>query len=147
MKSKAKGRFSTNATEAWLAFARDDANGAKKLFSAELWNLVCFHAQQAGEKALKAFLRFHTNQVPRVHSLAKLIDLCSKIDRTFNRHKNAALLLDRYYIPTRYPEAAPGSLAEGLPEKNDAQIALKQADRILRFVQKRLKMGQPPLGF
>jgi HEPN domain-containing protein len=143
-----KEKFSTSAVDAWLVFALDDARGAQRLYGAELWNLVCFHAQQATEKVLKAFLRAHMNQIPRVHSLAKLIELCSKIDRTFLRHKQLALLLDRYYIPTRYPEAAPGSLPEGLPEKDDAKLALQYMKRILKFVNKRLAGGhKTPLGF
>ena len=86
--------------------------------------MVCFHAEQGAEKCLKAFLRARTGDVPRVHSLAKLIELCSKHDHSFLRLKNRALSLDRYYIPTRYPEASPGALPEGLLDHLDAQSAL-----------------------
>ncbi|MCB4755754.1 MAG: HEPN domain-containing protein [Elusimicrobia bacterium] len=148
MKSSAEEKSFTNAVEVWLTFAHDDARAAKNLFSAEIWNLVCFHAQQATEKALKAFLRMHMDQIPRVHSLAKLTELCSKIDRTFLRHKQIALLLDRFYIPTRYPEAAPGSLPEGLPGRDDAKVAIQHMKRVLKHVSKRLAgYGKTPLGF
>jgi HEPN domain-containing protein len=148
MKSKQKEKSSTSAAEAWLAYARDDATAAKSLVSEDLWNLVCFHAQQATEKVLKAFLRARTGDVPKVHSLAKLIELCAKIDRTFMRHKSTALLLDRYYIPVRYPESAPGILPEGLPEKKDALQAIRQMQRVIQVVSKRLKdPSKMPLGF
>lgn len=34
------------------------------------------------------------------------------------------LLLDRFYIPTRYPDALPGSLESGLPNQSDANESL-----------------------
>jgi len=42
-----------------------------------------------------------------------------------------AFRLDRFYIPTRYPDALPGMLAEGLPGQQDAQEALDLARRTL----------------
>lgn len=147
MKSKKKAVSYTSGPEAWLLFPRDDLKGAKKLFEDGPWNLVCFHAQQGSEKALKAYLRDRAGEVPRVHSLGKLIELCAKTDRTFLRLKSLALSLDRYYIPTRYPEASPGSLPEGLPDKSDAKQSLSNVTKILRFVMKRLKMpAKGPLG-
>jgi hypothetical protein len=35
--------------------------------------------------------------------------------------------IDIYYIPTRYPDALPGSLPEGLPGKGDAEGAISVA--------------------
>lgn len=37
------------------------------------------------------------------------------------------ILLDRFYIPTRYPDAIPGSLEDGLPNREDAQDAIRTA--------------------
>lgn len=87
MKSKKKAASYTSGPEAWLFFAQDDLKAAKKLLEDGQW----------------------------IHSLGKLIELCAKTDRTFLRLKSFALSLDRYYIPTRYPEASPGSLPDGLP--------------------------------
>ncbi len=44
------------------------------------------------------------------------------------------LFLDRFYIPTRYPDALPGSLPEGMPNNQDAAGALATARRILDLV-------------
>ncbi|RKY56317.1 MAG: DNA-binding protein, partial [Candidatus Neomarinimicrobiota bacterium] len=38
-------------------------------------------------------------------------------------------LLDRFYIPTRYPNALPGSLPEGLPNAQDAKDTLTTAEK------------------
>nr|AEQ20600.1 HEPN domain-containing protein [uncultured bacterium CSLF42] len=138
MKSKEKVKLSTSGAEAWLRFAEDDERVAALVLKDGPWNMVCFHAQQGSEKCLKAFLRARTGDVPRVHSLAKLIELCGKVDRSFLRLKNHALSLDRYYIPTRYPEAAPGALPEGLPNRHDAQSALADLRRLAKYVRKQL---------
>jgi HEPN domain-containing protein len=148
MKLKKKAAPFISGPEAWFLFAQDDLKAAKKLLEDGPWNLVCFHAQQGSEKALKAFLRKHRGVAPRVHSLGKLIELCAKTDRTFLRLKDLALSLDRYYIPTRYPEAAPGSLHEGLPNKSDAKQSVRDMYRILRHVSLRLRRpSRGPLGF
>jgi HEPN domain-containing protein len=47
-------------------------------------------------------------------------------------------LLDRFYIPTRYPDALPGSLPEGLPEASDAQEALAVARQVFEMVTQEL---------
>jgi len=44
-------------------------------------------------------------------------------------------LLDRFYIPTRYPDALPGSLPEGLPDAQDAAQALDLARQTLELAQ------------
>ncbi len=147
MRSKKKAESFTSGTEAWLRFSGDDQKAARNLFKDGPWNMVCFHAQQAAEKSLKAYLHLRSNEVPRIHSLGKLVELCSQHDRTFQRIKNDALSLDRYYIPTRYPEAAPGMLEHGLPEKSDAKSALSEMNRIVRFTAIKLKMPiKGPLG-
>jgi HEPN domain-containing protein len=46
-------------------------------------------------------------------------------------------LLDRFYIPTRYPDALPGSVLE-LPTQDDAQEALGLARRALLRVEEAL---------
>ena len=47
-------------------------------------------------------------------------------------------LMDRFYIPTRYPDALPGSLPEGLPGVEDAREALEVTRRTLEIVARSL---------
>lgn len=42
--------------ERWLAQARRDLDDARYVAAGGRWNLACFLAQQAAEKALKAYL-------------------------------------------------------------------------------------------
>jgi HEPN domain-containing protein len=40
--------------------------------------IICYHCQQSGEKALKAILAYHDEEIPRTHNLYILLELCSK---------------------------------------------------------------------
>jgi HEPN domain-containing protein len=42
--------------ELWLQYASDDLKSAKVLLAEEVYNIACFHAQQAVEKLFKAFI-------------------------------------------------------------------------------------------
>lgn len=147
MKSKKGAESSTSEAEIWLRYARDDREAALLLRSRGHWNLACFHAQQGVEKALKAFLQAHTGNSPKIHALPKLLRLCSSINRQFLRYKAECVLLDKYYVPTRYPVAAPGTLPEGLPDQDDARRAIADMRKILRYVSTHLKQTKTLLGF
>ena len=45
--------------------------------------------------------------------------------------RDAMSQMDIYYIPTRYPDALPGSLTEGLPGKEEANEAIETAHALL----------------
>ena len=45
------------------------------------------------------------------------------------------IVLDRFYIPTRYPDALPGGLSEGAPRREDADEALAGAEECMRRAQ------------
>ncbi|MCC5789620.1 MAG: HEPN domain-containing protein [Opitutales bacterium] len=116
----------------WLVFADNDLQTAEILLREEIWNQVCFHSQQAVEKYLKASLAPKSR--PRSH---KVTDLLTRIpvdlDETLKKDLRR---LDRFYIPTRYPDALPGSIEEGMPTKEDAESALCTAKALRSVLQK-----------
>jgi len=60
----------------WLRYAKADLALAQvPLPAGSLYELLCFHAQQAAEKSLKAVLIQHGIEPPRTHNLETLIDL------------------------------------------------------------------------
>jgi HEPN domain-containing protein len=60
----------------WLRHARADlAMATAPLPVGGLYSTLCFHAQQAAEKSLKAVLIKSGIEVPRTHSLERLLDL------------------------------------------------------------------------
>ena len=71
------------SAEGWLRFARSDLVLASIPRPAGvLPENLCFHAQQAAEKALKAVLLSKGMEVPRTHNIRTLLDrLAERIDR------------------------------------------------------------------
>jgi HEPN domain-containing protein len=120
----------------WIRFAREDLRVAEWTFSAQIYNQTCFHAQQCVEKALKAWLRHQGTLPPRTHQLSLLIALLP--DDILPDLRPAIMLLDRFYIPTRYPDALPGALPEGLPGAADAEEALSVARQVLQQTEEQV---------
>lgn len=114
----------------WLHFAEEDLAMARLAIEAGIWNQGCFHAQQAAEKLLKA--TFPTGHLPRTHKLTDLVRTSPA--KLSNELEEGLILLDRFYIPTRYPDALPGSLASGLPNEKDATGALETALKLRDFL-------------
>jgi HEPN domain-containing protein len=121
--------------ERWLRQARDDLEAAHVLADAKHYAQACFLSQQATEKALKA-LWFRLDLDPWGHSVTRLIrDLPEETRETFTPLLDAALYLDKLYIPTRYPDA----IAELTPfeayTKAETETALTHAQTFVGKVE------------
>lgn len=118
----------TQLTGEWLYFAFSDLEAAERIIDEKMFHHVCFHAQQAAEKSLKAMIVFSGKLVPKTHSIVELVGLVSSMAMTDKDDwEERAEFLDQFYIPSRYPDALPGSLPEGLPTAGDAQKSLELA--------------------
>ncbi len=122
--------------ERWLRFAQEDIRMANLAMAEGLFNQVCFHSQQCAEKTLKAWLVHIGEGIPRTHRMADLLTLIPQ--EFFGEMAERLLLLDRFYIPTRYPDALPGSLPESLPDANDAKETLATAQKLLKLIEDKL---------
>ena len=124
----------------WLKFAKDDLNVAEELISRteRYSNSICFHSQQCVEKCLKAFIVKYEGAVERIHPLKSLWKKAAGYEKELEKFRKEINILARYYIPTRYPDALPGSLPEGLPIKEDAEEALGFAKEIFEFTERKL---------
>lgn len=118
----------------WISFARDDLKIIDDIIKEDVYHLACFHAQQSAEKSLKGFIVFTKRSLKKTHSLIELLNEAVKINKDCDRFRDYCLILDRYYIPTRYPDAWPGSLPEGLPDKERAIEAFRYAQEIFDFI-------------
>ena len=123
----------SDASKRWLDFAHQDLRMAELAMTEALYSQVCFHAQQCAEKAIKGLLAHQGQTPPRTHRLGDLLGLLDP--NPFAEQRLEVQLLDRFYIPTRYPDALPGSLPEGLPNAQDAQEALTVAEKIIAQVE------------
>lgn len=133
-----------NAAEHWLKFVNDDLRSAEILLREAIFNMVCFHSQQAVEKSLKSFLRHHNQNIPFIHILEELCKRCVKIDPTFSSLLDDCMALDIFYQPTRYPEAPAGSLPEGMPNQEQAEATLQRAKNIFEFVRQKISSTALP---
>src|SRR3990172_4692939 len=89
--------------EAWLRYAVSDLRFARVAASDEIMREgLCFHAQQAAEKAIKAVLIAKGITPPKTHSIGLLLDLVSEVIHVPNKIQEAASLTD-YAVTTRYP--------------------------------------------
>ena len=86
----------------WLRKAQSDEKAMEASFQTGALDAACFHAQQAAEKYLKAFLTHATVTFPYTHNLAKLVDLCSGQDPSVRSLISCAELLTPYAVEARY---------------------------------------------
>ena len=123
----------------WLDRADRDLLMARRgLEDPALPEATAYHAQQAAEKALKAFLTLHGRPFTKTHVLEDLIAICQRIDPAFASYLPAAKTLSPYVGRFRYPGRP---LAPPLAE---AQQALQSATEIVEFVRQRLPGGTTP---
>lgn len=90
---------------------------------------MCFHSHQATEKSLKALFAYGGDLPPKTHRLTNLSKALEAAYPSLRESADDLLVLENYYIPSRYPDATPGSLPEGLPGREDAERALAAAQR------------------
>ncbi len=121
----------------WLTTAKDDLDSAAILSRSSKFAHACFHAQQAAEKAVKA-VWYLVDSDPWGHSIKKLIDDLEQVD--INKYKilikleRSGRLLDRFYIPTRYPNGLPDITPDAAYTDEDADTCIGYAAAILDVV-------------
>lgn len=113
----------------WLAQARTDLEAAE-LLAEPFPALACFHAQQSAEKALKAILYAAGERPVLGHALAELGRAVVGHSPAFSDLRSEVAKLDRYYIPTRYPNGLPEGAEPGSAfDPTDARSAIDTAGR------------------
>jgi len=109
----------------WVKRGEWDWRSAHLLFEAEapVPETACYHAQQAVEKILKAFLISRGATAPRTHNLVALLDAAVELEPSVAGLKEACSLLTPYAVDLRYP----GDIA--VVEYIEAENALLMMDR------------------
>jgi HEPN domain-containing protein len=113
----------------WLAQARADIDAADHLIAGRHFNVACFLAQQAAEKTLKGYLFYRGAAEVWGHSAAELCEKCAEMESAFRDLVGPVSLLDKYYIPTRYPNGLPGGIPKDAFDKVEAERAVGIARR------------------
>ena len=82
--------------------------GQEHCFSRPIWRIG------ETQKAIKGYLYHHGAEDVWGISLADLCEDASVVNRMFDVIKSQAVLLDKYYLVTRYPHVLPSGLPSGL---------------------------------
>ena len=116
-------------TQRWLRYADEDISAADAMLERAPFppRHVCWLAQQAAEKALKAALIFLQVDFPRRHDLDSLRLLVPPGWRVQADLTDLSELTE-WAVEARYPGEWPDATAE------DARVALSQARRVLAAV-------------
>ena len=119
----------------WLKKAENDLITAKQTLKLTdgPTDTVCFHSQQAVEKALKALLTFNNVEFPRIHELLRLMDLAKKIPPDLENFREQFAEMSNYAVEVRYPD----DWFE--PSREDAEQSTQIADTVVLKIKNCLK--------
>jgi HEPN domain-containing protein len=117
----------------WLYRAKEDIAVIDSLFITDpafYASTICFHAQQAAEKFLKAFLVYHNVDFPRAHDVDFLLIECKKIDsKDFDIDLGS---LSDFGVNIRYPDDF------YIPDKEETILYRDIAHTIKKIVEKKI---------
>ena len=99
---------------------------------------LCFDAQQAAEKAIKALLIHLGVRFPYVHDLTELLTLVEQAEREIPQSIRQAARLTRYAVGTRYP-----GVSEPVTHK-EYEEAAAIAEEAVDWVESILKEERDP---
>ncbi|MAE70825.1 MAG: DNA-binding protein [Gemmatimonadetes bacterium] len=117
---------------AWMLRARSNLAIAGAGAEDALYEDLCFEAQQAVEKALKALLIALEQSFPRTHDIDTLLGLLVKLGESVPGELGDLGDLSEYAVHTRYP-----TLAEPVTREEYAK-ALRLAAGTIQWVGERL---------
>ena len=118
----------------WMRRADEDLAVAEQLLSDKVpyFGSIGFHAQQAAEKFLKAFLVWHQVEFPKTHDLGKLIQLAAVRDTRVSEALHGILVLNDYGVDTRYPADLPELTSS--EASRSVELARQTKEAILKFL-------------
>ena len=127
----------------WLRKADGDIEAARILVREELddYEVAAFHAQQAAEKLIKAYLVRHQIEFSKTHEIRALRKLVAAIDQGLADELTEADDLTPYAVEYRYPGDGGGV------SQDDASAAAAVAElvrtRVLSALDEYLRTGRP----
>jgi HEPN domain-containing protein len=116
----------------WFRQAEHDLAKASLDLQWRYFEWACFTAHQAAEKAVKA-VYYARHGEARGHGIRELLSaLGLPLTETL---LGQATFLDRFYIPTRYPNGLPAGVPHDYFSQEDAAKAIEAAETILAWCQ------------
>lgn len=96
-------RFPPNDPREWMNRAKSDLTQAKNQVPGVYLENLCFNAQQAAEKAIKAVMIARNIEFPYVHDLDHLLSLLEDEEEVIPEAIRRVGVLTDYAAITRYP--------------------------------------------
>ncbi len=118
----------------WFRQAQRKLESARWSIEGEFFEDACFSSQQAAELAAKALLESQ-GRIELSHSVYQLLRTPSGVPPDI---LTAARTLDRYHIPTRYPNGFAAGAPMDYCDRPTAEEAVKLAEAVLGFVGSQL---------
>jgi len=122
-------RLSPDDPREWLNRARSNLALAKARVAGVYLEDLCFSAQQAAEKAVKAVLIHLGVRFPYTHDLAELLTLVERAGLAVPDGLRRASILSDYAVESRYP-----GLAEPVTER-EYKEAVDIAKEVVRWAE------------
>ncbi|HIE31631.1 MAG TPA: HEPN domain-containing protein [Methanosarcinales archaeon] len=122
----------------WLRQAERDLEETKLSFREGFYEWACFLAQQSAEKAVKAISEFEKMQ-SWGHVISRILKDLSPVIEVSSDIMDKARILDRYYIPTRYPNGFESGAPMDYYTKKDAQEAIEYAEELIKFARQHIQ--------
>lgn len=118
----------------WFDESLGDLEHARSDLLGGFYNWACFSAQQAAEKAVKAVFQ-KIGAEAWGHSVYDLLKGLPQEHSPSQELFEAALELDKAYIPTRYPNAHPSGSPRSRYTAAEAERLIAHAEKILKFCE------------
>ena len=125
-------RFPPDDPREWLNRTRSNLLRAKAKLPDVYLEDLCFDAQQAAEKAIKAVMLSRGRTFPYTHDIADLLTLLEKHGEIIPEPIREAGRLTRYAVGTRYP-----GVTEPITEE-EYQEAVHIAETVLEWAEEQI---------
>ena len=129
-------RYPPDDPREWLNRARSDLALARTERPDVYLEDLCFHAQQAVEKAVKALLIARQVDFPYTHDIAQLLTLLENAGQPLPEPIRGAERLTRFAVFARYPGVGPPVRREEYEE------ALTIAEAVVHWAEEQIYGGQ-----
>ena len=126
----------------WLSFAKADLGVAEhlnKTYHPKPLEIICFHCQQAADKAVKSIIVLNGSQggIPKKHDLFLLLNQIKNMVSIDEKYYDYADILAPYGVAMRYPN-------ELFLEERHAEKAIQMANEFVKWAKLNLDEAENP---
>jgi HEPN domain-containing protein len=113
--------------------ANDLVAAQATLATGHAFDTVCFHAQQAVEKSLKAILALHDVEYPWRHDLGELLELVKPLLPEAAAYEDRIITMTPFAVEIRYDAEFEPSLAQAREALSTALQVQKLIDKVVEL--------------